>query len=80
MGEANLTRVPSVGRIMAFHTTVTGVSLPAIVTKVHSAPAGGGSSTVVNLKVFHDGPEPDEFVTSVVQGSAPRQWDWPKQV
>lgn len=73
MGEANLTRVPSVGRIMAFHTTVKGVSLPAIVTKVHSP-------TVVNLKVFQDAPEPDEFATSVSQGSAPRQWDWPKQV
>jgi hypothetical protein len=74
MGEANATRVPSIGRIVHFQKA-GGVKLPAIVVKVHSP-------TTVNLQVFQDGNPPHalEYETSVVQGAAGRSWNWPEQV
>jgi hypothetical protein len=74
MGEANLTRVPSVGRIVHFFQNSDPlVASAAIVVKVHTPQR-------VNLKVFLDSTQPDLYVNDVQQGQGPGMWDWPKQV
>lgn len=73
MGEAKLTRVPSIGRIVHFQATADGGKAPAIVV-------GVSSPTTVNLRVFFDGDRPVEYVTTVQQGTGPRSWNWPEQV
>ena len=45
---------------------------PAVITKVWT-------DTCVNLKVLVDGQE-NLWVTSVTQGDAERQWQWPPRV
>jgi hypothetical protein len=71
MGEAKATRVPTIGRIVHFKSA--DGPQPAIVVKVWSP-------VTVNLKVFPDANDLCRYETSVSQGKALRNWDWPEQV
>jgi hypothetical protein len=73
MGEAKLTRVPSIGRIVHFQATADGGKAPAIVVKVQTP-------STVNLRVFSDDDHPVKYVTSVSQGTGPHSWNWPEQL
>jgi len=74
MGEANATRVPSVGRIVHYTPPEgSGSPLAAIIVKAHT-------NVRVNLRVFLDSVQPDLYVNDVQQGEGPKTWQWPKQV
>ena len=68
-------RVPTVGRIVMFHSpTIEGsVFLPAIVVKVHSP-------TNLNLQIFQDrGGDGTVYATSISEGTGPNTWSWPER-
>lgn len=64
---------PTVGRMVYFYPdggfpSNGSTVLPAVIVRVWSPDC-------VNLKVLNDG-EKDFWVTSVMKGSSPRNWDW----
>lgn len=75
---------PSIGRIVLVTLTAQlakqiggnaqeGDQAPAVVTCVFS-------DTCVNARIFGDGPNGSVWVTSVVRGTGPREWDWPARI
>ena len=74
---------PTIGRIVIYHCSEDQMltqkvndncnvqeHLPAIIVAVHD-------DDCVNLKVIQDGTMEDQWLTSVVKGDDPNEWNWP---